>query len=102
MNKQNWEHEYNTKLHSQSDGASRHCYSDCDQYIELRCKTLKSFIHQLLKSQRAELIDEIEGMKKEDEHSKNCSLAMSPCESCSEEFAYNQALEDVLTKLKNK
>lgn len=60
------------------------------------------YLNDILKSQRAELIEEIEGMKKEDEHSKNCSLAMSPCESCAEEFAYNQALEDVLTKLKNK
>lgn len=58
------------------------------------------YLNDILKSQRAELIKDIEGMKKQDEHSKNCSLAMSPCESCAEEFAYNQALEDVLTKLK--
>ena len=72
-----------------------------ERFIESRYfERIKQFIHSLLKSQRAELIKDIEGMKKQDEHSKNCSLAMSPCESCAEEFAYNQALEDVLTKLK--
>ena len=53
-------------------------------------KEIKSFIRQLLNAQRAEILEEVEGMKCDKD------------EQMSFKLGYRQALEDLLTKLKNK
>jgi len=71
-------------------------FKDHIEYAKNECEIIKSFINSLLKSQRAELIEEIEGMRKE-VYPQNPIVPDSLKNN-----QYNQAIEDVLTKLKNK